>query len=241
VSEGAPAAVRKPPAGDEQVRKAPLMRSTAHRSHVALGATFEVRGVWEVPAAYGSEQQEAEAIRAGLAIADISARGKLHLSGSIDPLVRHMTGGALDPMHAAGMTSGGVVARVARDFALALLEPSAETAALTALEDQLTWDAMVTDSTSAMSGYLVAGPLIKELFARSLTVDVEEIQPGRCLAARWAHIPAILVVSKPAAPVVEIYVGSEYGRYAWRILLELAGKLGGIPVGWGSLESSGWR
>lgn len=221
--------------------RAPVMRSAAHRSHTDLGATFEVRGAWEVPVSYGSEPREAEAIRAGLAIADISARGKLQVSGEIDALVSRMTGGAVDPMRTATITSGGVVARVARDFALALFEPSGETEALTAVEGELTGDAMATDATSAMSAYLVAGPLIKQLFARSLTVDVEEIQPGRCLAARWAHIPAILVTSRLATPIVEVYVGSEYGRYAWRTLLELGEKLGGIPVGWQCLDSSGWR
>jgi glycine cleavage system aminomethyltransferase T len=206
-----------------------------------LGATFEVRGAWEVPASYGSEARETDAMRAGLAFADISARGKLHLSGPIDALVSRMAGDAVEPMRTAAITSGGVVARVARDFALALFEPSAEIDALTAVEGELTADAMATDATSALSGYLVAGPLLKRLFARSLTMDVEEIQPGRCLATRWARIPTILVVSAPAAPVVEMYVGSEYGRYAWRTLLELGERLGGIPVGWQALETSGWR
>ena len=223
------------------ITRTPVMRSAAHRSHTDLGATFEVRGAWEVPASYGSEPREIEALHAGLAVADISARAKLHLSGSIDALVRRMTGNAVDPMRTVAIASGGVVARVARDFALALFEPSVETDALTAVEGELTGDAMATDATSSLSGFLVAGPLIKQLFARSLTVDVEEMQPGRCLAARWAHIPAILVVSTPAAPTVEMYVGSEYGRYAWRTLLELVDRLGGIPVGWQALEASGWR
>jgi glycine cleavage system aminomethyltransferase T len=217
------------------------MRSPAHRSHSALGAEFEVRGGWEVPASYGAGHRDTEAIRSGLAFADISARGKVQLSGSIDPLLRHLTGGDLEPMLIAAMTSGGVVARVARDFALFLLEPSAENEALTALEPDLAEDAMATDVTSSMSGYLVAGPLIKQLFARSMTLDVEEIQPGRCLAVRWANIPTILVVSKLVEPIVELYVGSEYGRYAWRTLLELGEKYDGVPVGWKTLESAGWK
>jgi glycine cleavage system aminomethyltransferase T len=221
--------------------KTPVMRSAAHRGHAELGATFERRGVWEMPASYGSEAAETEAIRTGLAIADISARGKLHLSGSIDSLLSRMTGAAVAPTRTAAITSGGTVAMVARDFALALLEASAESDALTAIEGELTADSMASDVTSAMSGFMVAGPLLEQLFARTLTVDVDEIQPGRCLGARWAHIPAILVVSAPAKPMVEVYVGSEYGRYAWRTLLELGKRLGGIPVGWKALESSGWR
>jgi glycine cleavage system aminomethyltransferase T len=194
-----------------------------------------------VPASYGSEPAEAEAIRNGLAIADISARGKVHLSGAVDSLLSRMAGASVEPMQTAAITSGGTVARVARDLALALFEPSAETDALAAIEGELTPDAMATNVTSAISAFLVAGPKLDELFARSMTVNVEQIQPGRCLAVRWAQIPAILVVSTPATPLVEMYIGSEYGRYAWRTLLELSHRLGGIPVGWRSLESAGWR
>jgi glycine cleavage system aminomethyltransferase T len=219
----------------------PVMRSAAHRSHTQLGASFEFRGAWDVPAAYGSEAAETKAITTGLAVADISARGKLHLSGSIDAVLSRMAGAAVEPMQTSAITSGGMVARVARDFALALFEPSMETDALTALEGELAGDAIATDATSAMSGFLIAGPLLNQLFARSLTVDVEEIKPGRCLAARWANIPAVLVVSAPAAPMVEMYVGSEFGRYAWTTLLELSDRLGGAPVGWKALETAGWR
>ena len=222
--------------------KTPLMRSAAHSSHKDLGATFEVRGAWEVPASYDSDAAETDAIRARLAVADVSARGKLHLSGAIDALLRRMAGDAVAPMRTAAVTSGGSVARVARDLALALFEPSAETDALTAIEGELDGDALAVDATSAMSGFLVAGPLIKQLFARTLTVDVEEIQAGRCMGARWAQIPTILVVAETqGVAMVEMYVGSEYGRYAWRTLLELSKRLGGMPVGWKSLESAGWR
>jgi glycine cleavage system aminomethyltransferase T len=217
------------------------MRSAAHRSHTELGAAFEVRGSWEVPGSYGSEAAESKAIRTGLAVADISARGKLHLSGSVDSLLSRMAGAPVEPMRAAAITSGGAVARIARDFALALFEPSAETDALAAIEGELTPDAMAINVTSAISGFLVTGPMLNQLFARSVTMDVEELKPGRCLAVRWAQVPAILVVSTLATPMVEMYVGSEYGRYAWRTLLELSGTLGGIPAGWKALESSGWR
>jgi glycine cleavage system aminomethyltransferase T len=221
--------------------KTPVMRSAAHRSHVDLGATFEVRGAWEVPTSYGSEPAETEAIRNGLAVADISARGKLHLSGALDSLLSRMAGGEVEPIRTAAITSGGTVARIARDLALALFEPSAETDALAAIDAELTSDAMAANVTSAMSGFLVAGPMLDQLFARSMSVNVGEIQPGRCLAARWAQIPAILVVSTLAAPMVELYVGSEYGRYAWKTLLDLSHRLGGIPAGWKSLDSAGWR
>src|SRR4030088_2510480 len=90
----------------------PVMRSPAHRSHIELGARFELRGAWEVPAAYASEAAGTDAIRGALAVGDISARGERALSGAIDALVRPMAGEAVVPLRTAAVTSGGWVARV---------------------------------------------------------------------------------------------------------------------------------
>jgi glycine cleavage system aminomethyltransferase T len=97
-----------------------------------------------------------------------------------------------------------------------------------------------TDVTSAMSGFLAGGPRLPELLAQTLTLDTAGLQAGRCIAASWARIPAVLVVLDLATPAVELYVGSEYGRYAWDTLQRLGRPLSGAPVGWRALESLGW-
>jgi glycine cleavage system aminomethyltransferase T len=241
MSETTPAATGKNAAADDRSRRPPVMRAPAHRGHAALGAVFEMRGAWEVPASYASQPREAEALRSGLAIADVTARGKLHLSGSIDPMLRHLTGGELESQRTAATKAGDRVARIARDWALALLRPSTENELLRALQAETAEDSMATDVTSAMAGYLVAGQGLETLFARTLTLDFRDIQPGRCLAARWAKIPAVLVVLELGVPAVELYVGSEFGRYAWSTLVELGGHLGAVPVGWRALEAWGWK
>jgi glycine cleavage system aminomethyltransferase T len=85
-----------------------VMRSAAHRRHADLGATFERRGAWEVPVSYGSE--DADALESGLAYADVSARGKIHLSGAVDGLVRQLSGVTLEPLQTGAMGAGGRVA-----------------------------------------------------------------------------------------------------------------------------------
>lgn len=206
-----------------------------------MGAVFENRGAWQVPALYGSEDLEVEALRTGLAYSDVSAQGKLHLSGAVDPLVRVLTGGLLEPRRTAPIGAGGVVARPARDWALALVPPSRGADVIGELEKDAGSAAMATDVTSSMSGFLVAGPRLHELLARTLTLDLAEIAPGCCVATSWARIPAILVAGDLNGTAVELYVGSEYGRYAWQTLRDLCGRLGGSPAGWTALESAGWR
>jgi glycine cleavage system aminomethyltransferase T len=215
----------------------PVMRSVLHRKHAALGAVFERRGAWDVPGLYGSEELELATLNTMLGFADVSARGKLHLSGDVDAHVRSLTGAAVEPLQAATIISGGVLARLARDWAVALLPPSAEGDALRALEQHPAGSAMVTDVTSAFSGFLVAGPRLEDLLARTLSFDLHELKPGRCVTASWARIPAALVMRDLPEPAVEIYVGSDQGRYAWEVLQRLAGS----PVGWRALESWGWK
>lgn len=213
------------------------MRSALHRKHAALGATFEQRGSWSVPSAYQSADSEVGALGTTLGFADVSARGKIHLSGEVDGYIQSLTGSVLEPLHTAPASSGGLVARLARDWALALVPPSAEGDVLRALDQEQSDGALATDVTGALSGFLVAGPRLEEFLARTVTIDPAGLEPGRCAAASWARIPAVLVMKDLSETAVEIYVSSDHGRYAWEVLQRLAG----IPVGWRALESWGWK
>jgi len=218
-------------------RHDPVMRSSVHRKHADLGATFERRGAWLVPALYGSLDEEIAAVRTTLGFADVSARGKLQLSGAVDDHVRFLAGATLEPLHTAPVTSRGLLARIARDWGLALLEPSAERDVMLALAERETDHALATDVTCALSGFLIAGPLLAGFLARTVHENLSGVLPGRCAAASWARIPAVLVMKDLASPAVEIYVSSDHGRYAWEVLQ----RLGGTPIGWRALEQWGWR
>jgi glycine cleavage system aminomethyltransferase T len=228
-------------AGDVGVARHAVMRSPAHRIHANMGVVFERRAHWEVPRLYGSQDQEVEALETNLGFADVSARGKIHLSGAVDALIRSLTGGALEPSSAASTSSGqGLVARIARDWALALTPPSGEDDVLAGIADGI-GESLVTDITSAMSAYLVAGPRLEDFFARSVTLDTAELRPGRCAAITWCRIPSVLVMRDLPAPAVELYVSSDHGRYAWETICRLGAHLGGSPVGWQALETWGWK
>jgi glycine cleavage system aminomethyltransferase T len=218
----------------------PVMRSAAHRLHEAMHADFESRGAWTVPATYGDQVRELELLREGLGFADVSARGKLQLSGALEGTLQTLTGRALEPGDATAIAAGGVAARIARDWALALLPPSGEQGTARELKSGLGPGAAVTDLTSGIAGYLVGGPQVGALLSRTVTVDAVSFAPGRCIATSWARVPAVMVVRDLPTPVVEIYVGSEYGRYAWETLRQLGEELGGRPAGWRALDALGW-
>ena len=194
------AARRRRRSATDDLPPEPVMRSVVNRTHAAMRATFESRGAWTVPALYGSGDQEVAALNDSLGFADISARGKIHLSGAVDPLVRSLAGVLIEPLSTAPIKSGGLVARLGRDWALALLAPSSEADAMRAVKQMDGGAAMATDVTSALSAFLIAGPRLDDLLARTLTIDVADLAPGRCIAATWARIPAVLVMRELHRP-----------------------------------------
>ena len=203
---------------------------------------FERRGAWAVPAWYGSVDEEVAALNTTLGFADVSARGKVKLSGAVEAMVRRLTGSSAEPQRTAPMAAGGgTVARITRDWALALLPPSGEGDLLSELDEEPVDDAIATDMTSGMSAFLVAGPRLEEFLARTLSLDLVELVPGRCAAAGWARIPTVVVMLDLPSPAAELYVVSDHGRYAWGTIDHLGSRLGGLPVGWGALETWGWR
>jgi len=236
----APSMLERGPAREDTGRRVPVMRSAAHRLHAAMGGVFEARARWEVPALYGTEKDERAALDSGLGYADVSARGKVPLSGAVAPLLRSLAGATVEPLHSAPLQKGGLAARLARDWAMALVGPSEEARVLKDLEGAAV-DAMATDVTSAMSAFFIAGPRLAEFFARSLTMDPAELSAGRCAAAAWSRIPAVLMMREQAGPAVELYVSSDHGRYAWETICRLGDHLHGAPVGWRALETWGWK
>jgi glycine cleavage system aminomethyltransferase T len=220
--------------------RVPVMRSPAHRLHAAMGGVFERRGAWDVPVLYGTGTDELASLENGLGFADVSARGKVHLGGAVDGLVRALTAGTVEPLGTAPLTDGGTVARFARDWAMAMIAPGQESAVLAKLGSE-TADAMATDVTSGMCAFLVAGPRLDDFLARTLTMDRRELKAGRCAAATWSRIPAALVALNMPTPAVELYVSSDHGRYAWETICRLAEHLEGAPVGWRALDTWGWR
>ncbi len=229
---------------DSTVSLDPVRRSPVHRHHVALGATFSREAGWELPDGYGDPERERRILREGLGIADISASEKVDIRGAIEDALRALTGTvpAVGSIRAVVPSKGGTsVARVGRSWALVVGPPAlgdgrlAEVTAATAGSP-----AMATDATGLYSGFVLAGAACTELLSRLTAFDLSQLGPGTCAATRVVEIPGILLRRSGWEGVIELYVGSEYGRYAWETVLSVGRPLGVMPVGWRALRAEGW-
>jgi glycine cleavage system aminomethyltransferase T len=221
----------------------PVRRSPAQRRHVDLGARLGREAGWDVVADYGTPAEERDALASTIGLADVTARGKVDLRGRIEPLLAGLTDGDVG----SGATEklrgdAGLVARPEPRSALLLGSPGGEAELLRALEPVDGWnEAMVTDVTSLFAGFVLGGPRAFDLLTRITGFDLGRLTPGTAAWLRLAGIRALLVHPAGVPGLLEAYVGSEYGRYAWDTLLGAGRGLGALPIGWNALAATGWR
>jgi sarcosine oxidase subunit alpha len=201
-----------------------VARTPLHHWHAAHGARFIDRHGWQVVAAYTTAEREAEAARAGLALADISASAKLSLRGSgvpdfIPALLPHRV--------AAPPGTAALACRLAEDHLLIFgsvpLKVSFQGLRLVA-----------TDTTSAYAGLWVIGPRCQELLRRLTLLDVRvEVFPvNSCAETQLAGVEALLVAtSELSLPSLRVYVAWDLAEYVWERMLQ-AGRDGNVtPIG----------
>lgn len=182
---------------------------------------------WELPASYGDEAAEQAAIREAVSITDITGRAKIDIRG--------------DLAAALAAAAVGSVARIADDWALVLGGPGEEVELLRTLEAAAGPATMVTDATHLYAAFALAGPRLSDLLQRVTSWDPGGLGPGEAAGAPIVEIPAVVVRRDLAIPTLEVYVPSEFGRYAWESLAGVIARLGGGPVGWQVLRAEGWR
>ena len=205
---------------------APVRRSPSSRAHERLGVTFETEGGWSLPMSYGDDDAERAAIRDGIAVADVTARGKVDVRGDIDA--------------ALGSAGGEFTARIAPEWALVLTAPGGEDIVRPKLESSSGPHAMVTDATHLFAGYALCGPLLPDLLARTSGWNPATVEPGAAAGAPIAGVRSITVRRDLEVPVLEVYVATELARYVWETLHEVAVSLGGRAAGWRALRAEGW-
>jgi glycine cleavage system aminomethyltransferase T len=204
------------------LRRSPVAALTA-----AAGAVSVEEGGWEIPASFGDDAAEREAIGSAVSLSDVTARAKVDVRGEV--------AGVLPA------AAGALTARVAADWALVLGAPGEETRLLPALEAAAGSTAMVTDATHLHAGFALAGPKVLDLLERVTSWDPSALRPGDAAGAPIVEIPSVILRRDLPLPLFEVYVPSEFGRYAWEALASVVADLGGGPAGWQVLRSEGWR
>ena len=131
-------------------------------------------------------------------------------------------------------------ARIARDWALVLGPPGAEANLVRRLEEAAGAGSMVTDATHLFAGFALCGPRLSDLLHRVTAWHPATLAVGSGTGAPIADVRAVVVRRDLPLPTMEVYVGTEHGRYVWETLLDVAEGLGGGAVGWSALREAGW-
>lgn len=202
----------------------PVRRSPASRLHAAAGAVLEREAGWDLPARYGDIAAERERLRTSVAIADVTPRAKVDVRGHFDWTFE---------------VAGGIGARVGPDWGLILGAPGDEDRLMAAVQAAGP-GAMVTDVTHLFAGYALAGPALDDLMTRITGWDHRRLPPGAATGATIGDVRAIVVRRDLAFPCLEVYVASEFARYAWETYAGAVARTGGGPVGWSALREEGW-
>ena len=204
----------------------PVRRSPVARMHAELGATVEREAGWELVRHYGDEAGERAMLRDTVGVVDITARAKVDVRGDLD--------GALS------VAGGALTARIAQDWALVLGEPGVEEVLLPKMEQATGPASMVTDATHLFAGFALAGPRLPDALARLTSWDAASLPPGEATGAPIADVRAVIVRRDLDVDVLEIFVATEFARYAWETILDVTGRVGGGPAGWRVLRAEGW-
>jgi glycine cleavage system aminomethyltransferase T len=226
----------------------PLARTPLHHWHAAHGARFAEFHGWQVVAAYGGAGLEAESVRAGVGLVDISANTKTsllsrHLTAAVRGLVAE--GAAVRPLGVSVLNAEAkVLACRLTDGHLLLLArgpgPINSAERLTALcqEHALHCE----DVTAAYAGFCLVGPAALGTLGRLTALDLSPsaFPNGSCAETGVAGVQALLV--KPpmqSLPCVQLYVAWDVAQYVWETLLESGKKVGMVPVGSETLQRLG--
>jgi sarcosine oxidase subunit alpha len=212
----------------------PIARTPLHHWHAAHGACFAERGGWQVVSRYAAVEQEVEAARAGLGIADVSAWAKVSLRGPgvqaiIPSLVPH--GAVLNPRGVAAVAELSALAcRLTDDHIL--LPGSSESIELGQRFDGL--PVVQTDATTAHAAFWVVGPRCEEFLGRLTHLDVRTARfpMNTCAETALAGVEALLVrTAELSVPSMRVCVPWDLGEYVWERMMEAGREWHVAPLG----------
>jgi sarcosine oxidase subunit alpha len=235
----------------------PVRHSAMHQRHLDAGAQFMPAGTWLRPAYYGNPadrerciQEEAQAVRTGVGLIDVSTLGGLEIRGpdAVELLERAYTFGfaklpigrsryALMTAEDGVIIDDGVCCR----FGDAHFYVTATTGGVDRVYRGLTqWNAQwrldvdIANVSAAWAAVNLAGPRSREVLAKITGLDLSP-EAFPYLAVRTgavAGIPARLIrVGFVGELGYEIHVPARYGEYLWDEILRAGASSGIRPFG----------
>ena len=222
----------------------PVRLSAMHHQHVAMGAVMEEREGWQLPARFGTVDEELQRLKSGAGLLDISSMTKLGVQGENASafLSQACSAGQLPELGAVsqvtivadGQSFQVSLARLADDDFLVLTAPDQAIAMSAALEAAAEGCAHIFDLSSTLAAAQITGPAASRVLAgiTEFNCSPQAFPDGSCAQTQAAEIHAMLVRTDLGdLPSYQLFFSRDFGEYMWETLLETAEYFGGGPVG----------
>jgi sarcosine oxidase subunit alpha len=206
--------------------QSPIHRSPLHHWHVARGARLAESDGWLLPSAYSSPSEEAEAVRHGMGLADVSPLSKWCLRGSGVPAVASILGIAALRSVAVVADASFMACRLTQE-SLVLLSSTTSLVEPAAISLSAA-NVVRTDVTCEYAGFAVVGKEVETLLRglTALDVSARALPQGSCAETNLAGVHALLV--RPPARLVDqisVYVAWDVSEYVWERLCVIGARI----------------
>ena len=218
--------------------------SAMHHQHVDMGAVMEERDGWQMPARFGTVDEELQRLQAGAGLLDISPITKLSIQGEnasaflsqacSDRQLPELGAVSQVTITAVNQSFQVSLARLADDDFLVLAAPNQAGPMSAALEAAAEGCAHIFDLTPVLAGAQISGPEAARLLSSVTEFNCSPLAfpNGSCAQTQASDIHAILVrVDVGDLPSYQLFFSRDFGEYMWETLLETANHWGGGPVG----------
>ena len=229
-----------------------MKHSRLHEDQAKRGAVFTEQAGWEVPAHYGDPVAEHLAVRNGVGMMDLSARGKMRVTGDdrvtwLQSLISNdiLPLGTGQAIYSTFLTHKGKILsyfRVYKYIDALMLEDVGEVGDATylALRKFLLFGtkAKLENCAESWGLLLISGPKALDLIRATFGTDVSSL---KLLAFEQLEIdgqPALLIRSEETGDTdIEILTPAEGLRPAWERLWNVGESMGLQPFGAQALET----
>ena len=223
-----------------------MRESVLQPIHDSAGAEFTEVGGWKVPARYGDVESEYGALRNGVGLFDLSARGKLRVTGSDRARFLHgMVTNRVEGLEhgesnyaaltdARGNTLADLWVHNRGEAFLLETEPGLQEKVAASLDRYLIADDVVIEDVTTDSAVIgVVGPGTQALIRELLERVPSELPLGRTVAASYEGAEVELTAGSPLDGAgFSLWVEPGIAARLWSSLLEA----GAQPVGFEALE-----
>jgi len=196
-------------------------QSTIHHWAEQAGAAMTVHHGWQTPARFRDAEQEASQVAQSAGLADVSWMSKFDLKGSgvetLPALSEGVRSWKLGPRHL-----------------LVTCDPAAR--------PSFPGTVLVTEVTSVLAQFLLAGPNARDILAKLSSLNVSEgaLPDGGCAQTSLAHTHAtVLRQDLGAIPAFHLLVARDYGEFAWDAILHAGHEFHAAPFGLEALGELG--